>query len=358
MQDNATQEAPLYDAAALVTFADTLLQRAGLAPHMARSVARTLVDGDLLGHDTHGLALLAGYVKEVEAGTMRREGEPLVISDKPAAVLWDGQRLPGPWLVHHGIDLLLPRARQLGSATLVIRRSHHIACLAVYMMRALEEGMLAVLACSDPNTASVAPFGGTQAVFTPNPLALGFPLTGGGVMVDISASITTNGMSNRKRAAGEVFDADRVIDAQGRPGRDPEVLFTNPPGTLLPVGGLDHGHKGYGMALLVESLTGGLAGHGRADPKEGWGATVYLTLHDLDAFGGKDAFLRQMDHLADVCRTNRPIDAARPVRLPGEQGLARRDRQLAQGVRLHPGIAPALAPLAQKHGLDLATARK
>lgn len=357
MQDTATQQAPLYSAPALVDFANDLLTRSGMAPGLARSVAQTLVDGDLLGHDTHGLALLAGYVKEVEAGTMRREGEPLVVSDKPAAVLWDGQRLPGPWLVHQGIDLLLPRARQLGSATLVIRRSHHIACLAVYMMRALEEGMLAVLACSDPNNASVAPFGGTQAVFTPNPLALGFPLGQGGVMVDISASITTNGMSNRKRAAGERFDADRLIDAQGRPGRDPQLLFDNPPGTLLPVGGLDHGHKGYGLALLVESLTGGLAGHGRADPKEGWGATVHLTLHDLEAFGGKDAFLRQMDHIADACRSNRPIDPARPVRLPGEQGLARRARQLKEGLRLHPGIAPSLTPLAQKHGLDLATAR-
>jgi len=353
MQDSSSTPAaaPLYAAPALVDFADALLSRAGLAPEMARSVARTLVDGDLLGHDTHGLALLAGYVKEVEAGTMRREGAPLVISDKPAAVLWDGQRLPGPWLVHQGIDLLLPRARQLGSATLVIRRSHHIACLAVYMMRALEEGMLCLLACSDPNSASVAPYGGTQAVFTPNPLALGFPLSKGGVMVDVSASITTNGMSNRKRAAGEKFDADRLIDAQGRPGRDPQLLFDDPPGTLLPVGGLDHGHKGYGLALLVESLTGGLAGHGRADPKEGWGATVYLTLHDLDAFGGKEAFLRQMDHLADACRANRPIDPARPVRLPGEAGLKRRTQQSGDGVRLHPSIALALAPLGDRFGL-------
>lgn len=101
------------------------------------------------------------------------------------------------------MDLLVPRARELGTASLVIRRSHHIACLAVYMLRALQEDMLMLLACSDPNTASVAPFGGTQAVFTPNPLAMGFPLSQGGVMVDISASITTNGMSNRKRAAGE-----------------------------------------------------------------------------------------------------------------------------------------------------------
>ncbi len=78
---------------------------------MAACVAETLVEGDLLGHDTHGLAQLPGYLKEIESGGMTRAGEPLTISDQPAAVLWDGQRLPGPWLVQRGIDLLLPRAR-------------------------------------------------------------------------------------------------------------------------------------------------------------------------------------------------------------------------------------------------------
>ena len=347
-----------YDATALTRFATRLLQHAGLAEPMALTVADTLVQGDLLGHDTHGLALLAGYVKEIEAGTMRREGAPLVVSDRPAAVLWDGQRLPGPWLVHRGLDLLLPRARELGTASLVIRRSHHIACLAVYLLRALEEDMLLVLACSDPNSASVAPFGGTQAVFTPNPLALGFPLSEGGVMVDISASITTNGMSNRKRAAGELFEEEWLIDAQGHPSQDPAVLFAQPPGTLLPVGGLSHGHKGYGLALLVEALTAGLAGHGRADAREGWGATVHLTLHDLQAFGGKTEFLRQMDHLALQCRSNAPVDAAKPVRVPGERGLQRRAEQLDRGLRLHPSIAPSLQVAEQRYGLKLADAQR
>lgn len=349
----ADPAAPLYRADALVAYADALLRKAGLAAPQAAAVARTLVEGDLLGHDTHGLALLAGYLKELESGGMARDGAPEVLSDRPAAVLWDGRRLPGPWLMEQGMDLLVPRARALGTASLVIRRSHHIACLAVYMLRALEEDMLMLLACSDPNSASVAPFGGTQAVFTPNPLALGFPLSQGGVMVDISASITTNGMSNRKRAAGETFAEDWLIDAKGRPTNDPQVLFDQPPGTLLPVGGLSHGHKGYGMALLVETLTAGLAGHGRADPPEGWGATVHITLHDLQAFGGKDAFLRQMDHVAARCRGNVPIDPARPVRLPGEAGLKRREAQSTHGVRLHPSIARSLQEAEQRHGLRL-----
>ena len=126
---------PRYRADALLTMAQDLLQAAGLDAPIARSVARTLLDGDLLGHDTHGLALLAPYLKEVEQGRMTRSGEPDVVNRKPAAMLWDGRRLPGPWLMERALDHMIPAARQYGVASLVIRRSHHIACLAVYLMR-------------------------------------------------------------------------------------------------------------------------------------------------------------------------------------------------------------------------------
>jgi LDH2 family malate/lactate/ureidoglycolate dehydrogenase len=167
--------------------------------------------------------------------------------------------------------------------------------------------------------------------------------------VDISASITTNGMTNRKHKAGEKYEHEVFIDSKGVPTNDPGVLFQQPPGTLLPVGGLSHGHKGYGLSLLVESLTAGMAGHGRADPKEGWGATVHITVYDLNAFGGTQDFLRQMDHVADRCRNNPPIDPKRPVRMPGEKGLHLLREQSALGVRLHDSIAPSLAELEQKY---------
>ncbi len=345
--------APRYAPSALIEFADRSLQAAGLSTPMARCVAQTLVEGDLLGHDTHGLNLLAPYVKELKSGGMTRSGQAVVLRDKPAVLWWDGQRLPGPWLVRQGMDALMPRARELGCASMAIQRSHHIACLAVYLRWALEEGFMMLLASSDNNSASVAPFGGTQAVFTPNPMALGYPLSDGGVMVDISASITTNNMLNRKRAAGESYEHPVLMDAQGRPTHDPAVLAQNPPGTLLPVGGQTHGHKGFGLALLVESLTAGLAGRGRADPKEGWGATVHITLYDIDAFCGQPEFLRQMDHVARLCRNNRPIDAQRPVRMPGDRGYQNLRLQSEQGVSLHPSIWPQLVPMAQDLGVAL-----
>jgi LDH2 family malate/lactate/ureidoglycolate dehydrogenase len=350
----ASLESPVerFSAPALEQFASVLLQQAGLPAAPAAAVASTLVDGDLLGHDTHGLALLAPYVKEIENGTMTLSGEALVIADKPAALVWDGRRLPGPWLVHQGIDALIPRARDYGTASLAIHHSHHIACLAAYLLRATEAGFLMLLSSSDPSVQSVAPFGGTRAVFTPNPIAAGIPTSGTPFLVDISASITTNGMSARLHKAGKQFDEPWMLDADGNASRDPGVLASDPPGTILPLGGLSAGHKGFGLAVLIEALTGGLSGFGRADPAAGWGATVFMSLYDPAAFGGEAAFKRQMDHIAAVCRNNPPRPGVPQVRMPGDRGMARRAQQLQQGLSLYPTIAPALRTLAQKYGLD------
>lgn len=342
-----------YPAQALEQFAVELLTKAGLAAAPAAATAHTLVEGDLMGHDTHGLALLAPYMKELEAGRMARSGEPTVVSDRGASLLWDGQRLPGPWLVCSGIDALIPRARQFGSATLVIRRSHHIACLAAYLLRATEAGFMLILASSDAASRSVAPHGGTRAVMTPNPIAVGIPSSTTPFLVDISSSITTNGMCARMQKSGQSFDEEWLLDAQGNPSRDPAVLATNPPGTILPLGGMTSGYKGFGLALMVEALTAGLAGRGRADPIEGWGATVYLTLHDPSAFGGTADFVRQTDWVAHETRTNPPRPGVASVRMPGDRGLALRARQLAEGVALHPTIPPMLEDCARGYELEV-----
>jgi len=336
---------------ALRVYAAALLTAAGLATDRSAVVAEVLVEGDLLGHTTHGLAQLPGYLGAIIAGTMATQGEPEVVSDRGPAVLWDGRRLPGPWLVVQATTLALDRARQYGTCTVVVRRSHHIACLAAYLERATRQGMVMLLSSSDPSIASVAPHGGTRALMTPNPIAAGFPTDGDPVLMDISTSTTTNGLTGRLRAEGGMLDHPWLIDAQGQPTRDPAALFTDPPGSILPLGGLDSGHKGYALGLLVEALTAGLGGFGRADPAEGWGAAVFLQVIDPAAFGGTDAFMRQTGWLADTARAVPPQLGAPPVRLPGARGLELRRRGLAGGMDLHPSILPALAPWADRLGV-------
>ena len=96
----------------------------------------------------------------------------------------------------------------------------------------------------------MAPYGGSRPVMTPNPMAIGIPTDGDPILIDISASITTNGLSNRLARRGQAGAAAWYVDADGRPTDDPAVINTNPPGAILPIGGLDHGHKGYGLGLI------------------------------------------------------------------------------------------------------------
>ena len=339
----------------LVAYAHALLSASGVRDDIARDVAGILVDGDLLGHDTHGLAQLPNYLAELEKGSMRKDGAPTVVASRSAAQAWDGHRLPGPWLTLRALDAAIAMAITHGTGTVTIRRSHHIACLAAYLKRATDRGLVLLLLCSDPSGASVAPFGGVSPVFTPNPIAAGIPTTGDPILLDVSASYTTNGLTARLYQSGANLPHSWLQDAQGQPTADPAVLFNAPKGTLLPLGGLDAGHKGFALALLVEALTGGLAGFGRADPSEGWGATVFLQVIDPDALGGRDAFVRQMSWLADACHAATPRPGGDGVRLPGERGLARWREQHEHGVELHPSILPALAPWAGKLGVSLAS---
>jgi L-lactate dehydrogenase len=340
-----------YDSGKLVEFATALLERVGMDKEKAIATADVLVEGDLLGHTTHGLGLLGLYLNEVEKGQMARTGEPKVIADFPAALTWDGMRLPGPWLTLKAIKIAMERAKKMGTCTVLIRRSHHIACLAAFLKRVTDEGMMIILTCSDPAGASVAPHGGTRGVFTPNPLAAAWPTEGDPVMLDVSQSITTVSMTRRLQDEGRKFPGQWAVDNQGQPTNDPAVFSTTPPGALLPIGGVDHGHKGYAYGLLVEALTGGLAGHGRADPKEGWTATIYLQIFDPALYGGTKPFTHQMEWLSEACRTNPPRPGVERVRLPGENGLRRRESQLKQGVELYPSVEPSLRPWAQKFGI-------
>ncbi len=341
-----------FDADALIAFANEILTRSGMQADAAADVARILVEGDLLGHDTHGLQLLAGYAGAVADGTMLGGGDPIVVAERASVLTWDGRRLPGPHLVERGLRWAAPAAREYGTATLAIRRSHHIACLAAYLEAPARDGLLVSLQCSDPAHGSVAPFGGREPVFTPNPISWGIPTGGDPVIIDISASITTNGMSGRMAAAGELGAHQWWLTAQGEPSNDPAVLSTSPPGSILPLGGLEAGHKGYGLALQVEALTAGLAGHGRADPSEGWGATVFLQVIDPAAFAGRDAFENQLAYLVDACHRSAPVDPQRPVRLPGERGLSRKRAQLESGVELAPVIQTALKAKAAELGVS------
>jgi LDH2 family malate/lactate/ureidoglycolate dehydrogenase len=342
-----------YDAADLVTLAMTLLQRSGLSVARARIVAEILVEADLMGHSTHGLQLLAPYLRELETGSMATEGEPEVVADQGPAITWHGRYLPGPWLVIQAMEFAFSRIQAHPVVTMVIRQSHHIACLAAYPRRATDKGLLMLLASSDPAAKTVAPYGGLQPVYTPNPIAAGIPTTDEPIILDISMSATANGLVSRAHQENQRLPHPWLLDNQGNPSDDPAALFSDPPGSVMPLGGLDLGYKGFALGLLVEALTAALGGYGRADEPKRWGAAVFLQIINPDAFGGVERFVRETAWLAGVCRQNPTRPSSPPVRLPGSRGLQLRAEQMAKGVALYPTILPAIRPWAEKLNVSL-----
>jgi LDH2 family malate/lactate/ureidoglycolate dehydrogenase len=340
-----------YAPQALRDFAKALFTAAGVEEAKAAAIAYYLVEADLMGHSTHGLALAAWYLQSVADGIMKCDGMPEIISDRGPAVAWRGQRLPGAWLTSEAVKLACERAERFGTATITIADSHHIGCLAAYLPIATERGYMASIASSSPSGAQVAPFGGRKGVYTPNPVAHGIPTPGDPIFIDISASITTVNMAQRLIRDGRQYEHDWLMDAEGNPSRDPRVLESG--GTLLPTGGLDHGQKGYGMALHVEAFTQGLAGYGRADAPKGTNAAVTVQVFDPQAFAGRDDFLRQTGWLADACHDNPPRPGVNRVRLPGENGLARKRAAIADGVQLFAGIIDSLRPPAERLGVAM-----
>ena len=323
---------------------------------IAATSARVLLEADLLGHSTHGMALLPGYLKALVDGTMRAAGQPVIENQRTVTQLWHGQRLSGLWLTQRAVDTATAMAKAHGTGTITIKHAHHIACLAAYLEAPARAGFMVIVQSSDPCTASVAPHGGITPIMTPNPIAVGIPTSGDPIMIDISSSITANGPSLRMMKEGRRAPGLWFVDSAGRGSDDPSVAFTEPKGALLPLGGLDAGHKGFGLGLMIESMTCGLAGFGRADPPEGWGASVFVQVLDPEAFGGRAALQRQTDHLREISHASKPQPGVERVRLPGERGLALKAAQISGGVALHPSIMPALLPLASELGVPLPVA--
>lgn len=300
---------------------------AGLSEDTAQATATVLLESDLLGHRTHGVAMVPIYLGAIEDGSMAKTGEIEVLSKRGASEFWHGHQLAGAYVTSRAIARAEEMAREHGTGTVIIRRSFHIGALAAYLEAVARRGLVLQLQTSAPHAATVAPFGGRTAVISPSPLAIGYPSGDGAVLIDISTSVTSNSNVRRTAREGGRLAHPWVIRPDGQATDDPRESEV-----ILPLGGLEAGHKGFGMALMVEALTAGLAATGRNVPAPNLGASVFVQVIDPEAFGGLSGMAEVMGYMGDLCHAVEPISADNPVRLPGEAALRRKAEQLENGV--------------------------
>jgi len=343
----------------LTAYAQSLFCAAGADNDKAEALACGLIEADLMGYSTHGFTLVPRYLPELQAGTMRGSGDVDLRGDRGACLSWDGRLLPGLWLVRKAIDEALLRVPQFGVVTVVVGRSHHTGALSAYLRRATDKGYLIFLTTSDPTLRRVAGHGGIDPVISQNPIGIGIPTEHEPILIDFSTSIISGGRALQAFHGGKTVDGPWLVDSDGHVTDRPAVLFSDAvKGAILPLGGLEYGFKGMGLGILVEALTGGLSGDGRAGPSTGWSSNFFLQLIDPDAFGGLEAFRSEMEVVSAAYRASRPIDPAAPVRLPGDRASANRTAALRDGVTISARVveetvkwskiwAPAILPPAR-----------
>ncbi|MCC5854612.1 MAG: Ldh family oxidoreductase [Idiomarina sp.] len=349
-------QAARVDANELQAFATQCFERAGASAPVAQAMAQSLLAGDLLGFPTHGLRRLPYNVKQLSTGAMKGEGEPEVLSQRSAVACWDAHKLPGLYVMPQAVAAACKMARQAGTGTIVVRRAEHVASLAAYLEQATAQGLVISMMCATPAQASVAPFGGTERLFSPNPFAIGVPATKGALLLDMSFSVTAAGKVRQAYERGEMLQFDAIVLPNGRISRDPKD-YIEQGGALLPLGGADLGYKGFGLCLMSEVWTMALSNYGRVEgADDGECNSVFIQVMDPAAFGDVAAFRDVTDDLLRRCRDNTPREVNQPVRVPGERALALKQQQLIEGVWLDAQTWPRLVSCAERLGIEPPTA--
>lgn len=349
---------PTFRADHLVVFARSLFSAAGVPDEDADVVSRSLVDANLAGHDSHGIIRVMQYVQALQAGILRGGVTLKIHSQTPAVAVCDGQWGFGQVQAHRLLQLIAPRARQLGLAAGTLYQCGHIGRLGEYGERAAEEGLVLIATVNNHGFGrAVAAPGGREGRIGTNPLCLAVPSPEAPVVLDIGTSVCAEGKVRVCFNKGVPVPEGWLLDAEGRPTTDPGVLYSEPRGTIRPLGG-EQAYKGFGLGLLLDMLAGGLSGAPCSRPEIGSRSAnaVVFVLLDPARFFGAEHFLREVGDLAGNVRGSTPVREGDEITLPG--GPERRTRQirLAEGVPLDDGTWGQLVELAGKLGVPVPAA--
>jgi len=228
-----------------------LLAASGVPQDRAARTAEILVLAESWGVGSHGLMRLPHYLSRLQAGGHDPAADLETAQDSGPVVSLRGHAGLGHWQAWSAAELATERARRYGIAAVTVADSGHCGALGAYVLPGLEAGLLTIVVSNGPP--AMAPWGSATAELSTSPIAAGVPCRPRPMILDMALSNVARGKIAARARTGEPLPDGWALDADGRPTTDATVALR---GLLAPLGGA----KGFALALLVESLTGGVVG--------------------------------------------------------------------------------------------------
>ena len=306
----------------LEIFAKDLLHAMGVRPSDAEILWDSMAYADLRGKTTHGVARLPLYWKNIQAGTIDPQAQPVIVSDKGALAVLDACNGFGQIAAARAVKLAVQKAKTFGISAVGVRNSNNFGAAGYYGLLAAEQGV-ASLVMANASPALVAP-GASAPVLGTNPLCFAAPgvsaadgANGGAdcpsIIFDMASTVAARSKIRLALKNQEAIPQDWAVDAAGNPTSNPKEALA---GALLPVGGA----KGYGLALMVDYFAGLLTGSafaGQVKPLGNTGAPSrnghFFIAVDVAAFYGEDEYQERYNELVEALKAS-----GEAVRLPGE----------------------------------------
>ncbi|MDI6893872.1 MAG: Ldh family oxidoreductase [Bacillota bacterium] len=331
------------EAEKLKEFCRSAFRRAGTSEEHAWLLADALVEADLRGVETHGCSRLGMYVERMGTGSINPRPRLRMVREHGATAVLDGDRAMGQLATWEAMGRAMDLAEIHGVGVVAVRDSGHAGALGYPAARALVRDMIGSVTT---NTGPLmAPWGGARPVLGNNPFAMAIPSDAGfPVVLDTALSVVARGHIIMAARRGKPIPEGWAIDLEGRPTTDPEAALL---GSVLPIAG----YKGYGMALMLEILTGVLAGGtfgsdvGRfagGDPRRPVDMSHLVVVLRVASLMDVAEFRARVARLLQQVKSSRRPDTAGEVLVPGERSWRKRERRLREGIPLEEATAVIL----------------
>lgn len=336
-----------------------LLEAVGSRKSHARTVAEHLAMANLSGHDSHGFIRIIQYVREVNEGEIDPTADPRMLNESATTAQLDGNSTFGQVAATAALEIGMKKAREHGVSLVTMSNHEHTGRVGAYPEAAAIEGMAAFM-CSGyvggTQLMSIAPFGGTTRKLSTNPMVMAFPYRDDGpVLLDFATSISSEGKLRVARAKGNVLPDYWVITQDGDPSNNPNTYYEG--GSLLPIGGLHGGHKGYALSFMVAlfgAVLGSIGSPELRDVKASENSMLHgttLILADLQQLGSLDLIKAQVASIVKYIKDTPVREGFSEVLYPGEFEVRNRTQRRKDGLYIEDATWNEVAGLMARYGV-------